>query len=149
MWQQNNNNQQIIKVLLWVSVSYPQAIMSSKPEGDSKILEVRRRGQSLCSQDLEEPQKQELQQKVRGTEEQWMSIMQTAKQALDQAERQCALEGQLRNFKALSQNTKTWLEDKQQSLISLDHQTDPERTINTAQVSLNKTKISANMNIVI
>lgn len=95
----------------------------------------------MCSQDLEEPQKEELQQKVRGAEEQWMNIMQTAKQALDRAERQCALEGQLRNLKALSQNTRTWLEDKQQSLVSLDHQTDPEKTINTAQVSLNKTNI--------
>lgn len=119
-----------------MSVSYPQAIMTSRLEGESKLQELRRRGQSLCDQDLEEPKKQELQQKVRAAEEQWTSLMQTAKQALDQAERRCALEGQLRDFKALSENTRTWLEDKRQSLDSLDRQTDPERTINTAQVSL-------------
>lgn len=134
---QPNNNKQIIQVLL-IGCLYliPQAIMSSRLEGESKLQELRRRGQSLCDQDLEEPKKQELQQKVRAAEEQWTSLMQTAKQALGQAERRCALEGQLRDFKVLSENTRTWLEDKRQSLDSLDRQTDPERTINTAQVSL-------------
>lgn len=112
--------------------------MSSKPEGDSKLQELRRRGQSLCGEDLEEHKKQELQQKVRAAEEQWTRIMLNAKQALDQAERQCALEGQLRGFKDLSENTRNWLEDKKQSLVSLDTQTDLEKTITTAQVSLSK-----------
>lgn len=115
--------------------------MSSKPKGDSKLQELRRRGQSLCGQDLEEHKKQELQQKVRGAEEQWTRVLQNAKQALDQAERQCALEVQLRDYNALRENTRTWLEDKQQNLVSLDLQTEPEKTINTAQVSLNKKKI--------
>lgn len=90
----------------------------------------------MCGLDLEEHKKQELQQKVRGAEEQWMRVTQNAKQALDQAERQCALEAQLRDFKDLSENTRTWLEDKEQSLVSLDSQTDLEKTITTAQVSL-------------
>lgn len=119
-----------------LTVSYPQAIMSSKPEGDSKLQELRRRGQSLCGQDLEEQKKQEVQQKVRGAEEQWTRVLQNAKQAVDQAEKQCALEGQLRDYKALRENTRAWLEDKQQSLLSLDSQTNQEKKINTAQVSL-------------
>lgn len=109
--------------------------MSSKPEGDSKLLELRRQSQSLCGQDLEEHKKQELQHKVSEAEERWTSVVQTAKLALDQAERQCALEGQLMDFKVLSETTRSWLQDKQQSLDSLDRHTDPERTINTAQVS--------------
>lgn len=113
-----------------------QLIMSSKTEGDSKLQELRRRVQSLCSQERDEPKKQEFQQKVRDAEEQWTSIIQTTKGAQDQAERQCALEGQVGGFKALSETTRTWLEDKQQSLESVSSQTDTERTINTAQVSL-------------
>lgn len=109
--------------------------MSSKPEGDSKLLELRRQSQSLCGQDLEEHKKQELRHKVSEAEERWTSVVQTAKLALDQAERQCALEGQLMDFKVLSETTRSWLQDKQQSLDSLDRHTDPERTINTAQVS--------------
>lgn len=111
--------------------------MSAKPEGESRLQDLKRRGQSLCGQDLEEHQKQELKKKVRGAEEQWTRVMKDAKQALDQAERQRALDCQLRGFKELSQNTKSWLEDKKQSLVSLGGQADPEKTISTAQVSLN------------
>ncbi len=111
--------------------------MSSKPEGDSKLQELKRRGQSLCGLDLEEHKKQEVQQKVTGAEEQWTRVLQNAKQALDQSERQCALQSQLRDYEALRESTTTWLEDKQQSLVFLDSQTDPEKTIKSAQVSLN------------
>nr|XP_020467229.1 uncharacterized protein LOC109966618 [Monopterus albus] len=113
-----------------------QDILSSKSEGDSKLQELRRRGQSLCGQDLEECKKQEVQQKIKGTEEQWTGVMLDAKQAWDQAKRQCALEGQLRDYEVLKENTKTWLEEKQQSLVSLDRQADPEKTVNTAQTVL-------------
>ena len=111
--------------------------MSSKPEGDSKLQELRRLGQSLCSQDLEEPKKQEVQQKVQGSEEQWTKVLQSAKQAQDQAEKQCAVQGQLKDFEALRENTRAWLQDKQQRLHSVDSQKDPEKMINIAQVSLN------------
>lgn len=101
----------------------------------------------MCGQDLEEHKKQEVQQKVRGAEEQWTRVMQNAKQALDQAERQCALEGQFRDYEALRDNTRAWLEDRQQSLVSLDSQTDPEKTINTAQVSLKNESFGKNLSI--
>ncbi|XP_075344165.1 uncharacterized protein LOC142402517 [Odontesthes bonariensis] len=110
-----------------------QAIMSSKTEGDSKLQILKRQGQSLCSQDLDEHKKQEIQQKVQDTEKQWSRVLQVAKQAVGQAERQCALGGQLRDFEVLRENTRAWLEEKQQSLVSLDSQTDPEQATNTAQ----------------
>lgn len=112
--------------------------MSSRPDGDSKVQELKRQGHNLCSQDLGDPKKQEVQQKVQGVEEWWTNLMQTAKQTLDQAESKCALESQLRNFKAMTEDTRAWLDDKQRSLDSLDHETDPEKTRNTAQVSRNK-----------
>lgn len=114
-----------------------QAIMSFKAEGDSRLQELKRKGQSLSGQDLEERKKQEFQQKVRDAEEQWMRVLRYANQACEQAERQFAQEGQLRGFEALRENTRSWLEEKQQTLVSLDNQADPEKTINTAQVGLN------------
>lgn len=115
------------------------------PEGDSSLQELRRRCQSLCGQNLGEPKNQEVQQKVRGAEEQWTRVLQNAKQVLDQAEKQCALEGKLTEYEALRTNTRAWLEDKQRSLISLDIQTDLEKTINTAQVSLNNKRFDKNI----
>lgn len=110
--------------------------MKSRPDADSKVQELRRRSQNLCSQDLAETKKQEVEQKVKAIEERWTNVMQSAKQALDHAERKCALENQLRSFKDASDTTRAWLQDKQQSLDALDPQSDPERTISAAQVSL-------------
>lgn len=115
--------------------------MKSRPDGDSKVQELRRRSQNLCCQDLGEHKKQELEQKVRGIEERWTNVTQAAKQALDHAERKCALESQLRSFRDMSENTRAWLEDKQQSLDALDLQADPEKTVTVAQVSQNKTHL--------
>lgn len=121
--------------------------MSSKPEGDSKLQELRRLGQSLCGQDLEEPEKQEVQQKVQGAEEQWTRVLQNAKQALEKAEKQCALQSHLKDYEALRENTRAWLQDKQQRLDSLDSQKDPEKMINTAQVSLNNKTIKVMLSV--
>ncbi|KAF3845085.1 hypothetical protein F7725_008248 [Dissostichus mawsoni] len=109
---------------------------SSKTKGDSMLQELKRQSQILCGQDLEEPRKQEVQQKVRCAEEQLARVLQSAKGAQDQAEKQCALEGELKDYEALKEDTKAWLEEKQKSLVSLDVQTDPEITITTAQTIL-------------
>lgn len=89
----------------------------------------------MCSLDVDEAKKQELEEHVRRAEAQWMSIIQTAKQSLAQAERQCTLNVQLRDFETLGDTTRTWLEDKEQSLETLDSQTDPEKAITDTQVS--------------
>lgn len=110
--------------------------MSSKPEGDSKVQELRRRCQSLCAQDLDELKKQELGQKVESMEEQWSSVVQRARGAVEQAERECSVETQLRGFRELSRDVSAWLQDKRQSLTSVEQQSDLEQSISTAQVSL-------------
>lgn len=115
-----------------------QSVMSCKPEGDAKLQELSRRVQSVCSLDIDEPKKQELQQQMRRAEEQWMSITQTTRRMLDQAERQRTLNVQMRDFETLSETTRTWLEDKRRSLELLDSQTDPEKAINDTQVSLRR-----------
>lgn len=109
--------------------------MSCKSEGDAKLQEFKRRVKSVCKMDIDEPKKQELEEDARRAEDQWMSIIQATKQNLDQAERQCTLNVQLRDFKTLSDTTRTWLEDKQQSLETVDSQTDPDKAITDTQVS--------------
>lgn len=110
--------------------------MSNKSEGDSKLQTLRSQSHSLCAQDLKEHKKHEVQQKVRSTEEQWTRVLEGAKEAVSRAEKHVALYGQLRDFETLKEKTRGWLDDKQQSLLSLDSQTSPEQAINTAQVSL-------------
>lgn len=109
--------------------------MSCKPEGDSGLQELRRRGHILCGLDLEEHRKRDIEQKVRDAEEMWTRVLQQAKLSLDKAEKQCALQSQLRDFETLRTNTRTWLEEKQHSLVSLDNQTEAGKIINMAQVS--------------
>lgn len=109
--------------------------MSCRSEGDAKLQEFQRSVQSVCSLDLDEPRKQELRDQVRRAEEQWVSIIQSTRDALGQAERRCSLHDQLRDFRSLNDTTRTWLEDKQQSLGTLDSQRDPEKAIADTQVS--------------
>lgn len=111
--------------------------MSCRSEGDAKLQEFKRRVQSVCDLDVDQPKKQELQQQMGRAEEQWRNIIQRTKQVLDGAERQCSLNHQLRDFKALSETTRTWLEDKEQCLETLDSHTDPEKAISDTQVILN------------
>lgn len=91
----------------------------------------------MCGQDLEQHKKHELQQAVHDAEDQWMRLLQEAKSSRDGAEKQCALERQLRDHEAATEGTRVWLEDKQQHLDSLDCRKDPKDTMNTAQVSTN------------
>ncbi|KAM4540338.1 nesprin-2-like [Fundulus diaphanus] len=110
-----------------------QAIMSFKTEGDFKLQKLRSLCQSLCSQDLDKQKKRGIQQRIRDSEEQWTKLQQNAKQAASEADRQHALDLQLRSFQALKESTRSWLEARQQALTSLDHEADPEQVINTAQ----------------
>lgn len=112
--------------------------MSCKSEGDAKLQEFKRRVQSVCSLDIDEPKKQELGEDMRRAEERWRGIIQTTQETLAHAERQCTLNVQLRDLKTLSETTRTWIEDKQQILETLDSQTDPEKAIMDTQVGWGK-----------
>ncbi|XP_062296794.1 rootletin-like [Scomber scombrus] len=113
-----------------------QAITSCKTEGDSKLQQLKSRGQSLCSQDLEEQKKQELQQTANDAEDKWMRVLQDAKKALDQAEKRCALDTQVMVYEVLKEKSRSWLEERQQRIVSLENQADHEQIINSAQTIL-------------
>lgn len=76
-----------------------QTILSSRPDGDCKVNNLRRRGQSLCDhQDTEEGRKAHVQQTVTDTEEQWRTVLQAAKQVEMAAEAQTAQETERRKM---------------------------------------------------
>ncbi|CAL8274010.1 unnamed protein product [Merluccius merluccius] len=112
-----------------------QTILSTKQEGDAKMADLQSRAQGLCeNEDLEESRRREVQQTLRDSREQWRSVLESTKRAVEEEERQCALEGLLADVHAQRKSTTAWLEDKQQALLSLDTQGDPETSIHTAQV---------------
>lgn len=54
--------------------------MSSRPEGDCQVNNLRRRGQTLCDHpDADEGRKVHAQKAVRDTEEQWRTVLLAAK----------------------------------------------------------------------
>ncbi|CAI5697152.1 unnamed protein product [Oreochromis niloticus] len=107
-----------------------QAIMNFK------LQNLKIKAQSLLDHEYDEHKKQEIQQKVRDTEERWIRLQKDAKEVMVLAERQHALDGQLQGFEATREKTRVWLEEKQQSLVSLTSQKDPEQIISTAQTIL-------------
>lgn len=114
-----------------------QAVLSSKPEGDSKVNNLRRQSDSLSGQeDVEESRKQELQRSVGETEEQWRMALQTAEQALNKAEAQALLEKDFSAFKTQNDNVQSWIRDQEQNLQSLGGCMQAEEKPQIAQVSL-------------
>lgn len=63
-----------------------QTILSSKPDGDCMVNNLRRRGQGLCDHpDADKGRQAHVQQTVRDTEEQWRTVLQAAKHVEDAA----------------------------------------------------------------
>lgn len=101
--------------------------MSSKPEGEAKVLDLRRRGDGLCER-LEEIRKQEVQQLVNDAEQQWRTVLLTARQAEVRALSD--------DFDTQTKTTQSWIRDRQQELQSVGSHTPPEERSHSAQVCL-------------
>lgn len=73
--------------------------MTLRPEGDSKVNNLRRRGQSLCDhKDADEGRKDQVKQTVRDVEELWRAALQDAKQLEAAAEAEIAQETERRRL---------------------------------------------------
>lgn len=119
---------------------YPQTILSCKPEGDSKLTELRRQSQSLSDQeDLQEDARREAQQTVKDSEEQWRTVLQAAEDTLKKAEVQYSLSRELEAFHTQAGSTKTWVKELQQQAEAKGSGTEGSRAqiedrLSTAQV---------------
>lgn len=122
------------------SLFCPQIILSCKPDGDSRLTELRRQSQSLSEQqDLEDDVKQEAQQTVKDSEEQWRTVLQSAENILKKAEVQYSLSRELEAFRGQAGSTNTWVKELQQQAKSKGSGTTGSRAhiedrLNTAQV---------------
>lgn len=110
--------------------------MSSKAVGDSKLQKLRIHCQSVCSQDIGEQKKHGIQKRLKDSEEQWTRLLKMAKHAVSEAEKQHALDLQLRKFEILKESISSWLKERQETLMSLEYEPDPEQVIKVAQVCL-------------
>ncbi|KAG8013457.1 Nesprin-2 [Nibea albiflora] len=114
-----------------------QAVLSSRPEGDAKVNNLRTQSESLCEQeDLEEARKKEIQRSVRETEEQWRTAVQTAEQALNKAESQALLDKDLDAFRTQYEKVQSWIREQEQNLQSLGGCMQAEEKRQVAQANL-------------
>lgn len=98
--------------------------MSSSPEGQTKLLKLKKQGEAL-----EESRKPEAQHLLAVIEQQWSNVLQTA----GQAEQRCLSD----DFEAQSKNAQSWIRDLQQKLQSVASHSPPAERRLTAQVCLN------------
>lgn len=113
-----------------------QTVLASKSEGDAKVYDLRIRSQGLSEhQDLNESWRQDVQQIVKDTEEQWRTVLQAAEEAVNMAVTQAALERDCDAFKTLTESVQSWIRDQKQKLMSLGVHTPFEERLQTLQVS--------------
>ncbi|XP_061890413.1 uncharacterized protein LOC133640784 [Entelurus aequoreus] len=126
-----------------VTITTAQAILSSKPNRDSELAELKRQSHSLCDhEDVEDAVKRESQQAVRDLEEQWRTLLHDAENSLKKAEVLYSLSRELQAFFSQAASTDTWLEELQAQLETtgtdtLGSQVQIEDRLNTAQTILN------------
>lgn len=120
----------ITRVLHSLATGFPlQTFQTNKPDGESRVQELKRRGQTLFERkELEESRRQEVQQSLTGTEQQWRTVLQMARQA--------ELHTLSDNFDTQSKNTQSWIRDKQHQLQSVGIHTPPEHRSHTAEVCI-------------
>lgn len=100
------------------SFDFHQAILSSKPEGDTQVDDLRRQTQSLSEQeDLQDGRKLDAEQSIRDIEDQWRAVLQAAEEALTRAETRARLDQEVDAFRAQSEGVQSWIRDWQQNLL--------------------------------
>ncbi|KAG7260919.1 hypothetical protein CRUP_020509, partial [Coryphaenoides rupestris] len=111
-----------------------QSILGARTEGDAKMADLQTRVQALCeNQDLDESTGREVRGALRGIRERWAALLASAKRAVEEGERRRDLEGLLGDVQTQRRSTAAWLEQKEQALLALDSQGDPEVSMHTAQ----------------
>ena len=102
------------------------------------MKKLRRKSETLCEQeDVEEGRKQEVQQSVRETEEQWRTALQTAEENLNKAEARARLDKELDAVKTQNENVQSWIKDQEQNVQSLGGCMQAEEKLQIAKVSVN------------
>lgn len=115
----------------------PQALLDSKPDGNSKLQDLKQQSQNLCANPgLDDRKRREVEDSVRKTEEQWKKVQQAAQEAQEKTGTEAAANKDYDAFKSQSEKTQAWIREKKQKLMSLGGQMPFEERLQVAQVSL-------------
>lgn len=106
--------------------------MTAKPEGESKLLELKRQAESL-REHPEESRRAEAEQLVAGPEQQWRALLEAANQA--------GVRSLSVDFDVQSKNTEVWIGERRQRLQAVGGHTVPAERCHTAQVCVNATAV--------
>lgn len=108
--------------------------------------DLRRDSELLCKQEeLEEGQKQEIQQSVRGVEEQWKSALQAADEALNKAEAEAEADRHFEALRSHSDDVQSWIQQQKKKLMSSGTHVQFEERLQVAQVT---SDLSSNSQVV-
>lgn len=111
--------------------------LNSKPEGDSKLQDLKQKCQSLCDNPgLDESKRREVQDAVRQTEEQWRKVLQAAEEGLNKAKTEASTEKDFDSFKTQSEGVQSWIQEQKQKLLPLSSHMPFEERLQVAQVSV-------------
>lgn len=85
---------------------------------------------------MDESRRQEVEDTVRHTEEQWRKVLQAADEALHKAESEAATETQFEAFRSRSESVQSWIKEQKKKLLSHGSHMQFEERLQVAQVSL-------------
>lgn len=117
------------------ALSFIQEVLSLKHEGDSKLLMLRKKGESICAH--KEMKRHSFEQSQRELEEDWTRVLQTALEMKNQTEREDSLSNDLKSFQDQLGSTQAWIRKLKVPLQSMDKACPAEEIITHAQVQLN------------
>jgi len=103
-----------------------QAVLTSQPEGQSKLLLLTTRADALCERLEEGVKREEVQRAAKEAERRWRSVVTAAAQA--------ELRTLSDDFDAQSRNTQAWVRERQQRLQAVGGHTPPGDRRHSAQV---------------
>ena len=84
---------------------------------------------------MDDKRREEVQEAVRLTEEQWRTMMKAAEEALNKAQTEATTEEEFVVFKRQNESVQSWIRERKQKLSSLGSHVPFEERLQVAQVS--------------
>lgn len=112
-----------------------QDVLSLKHEGDSKLIMLRKKGESISA--YKETKRHSFEQSQRELEEDWTRILQTALEMKIQTEHEDSLSSEIKSFQDHLGSTQAWIRKLKVTLQCMDKVSPAEEIITHAQVQFN------------
>lgn len=109
-----------------------QEVLSLEHDGNSKLITLRRKGESICAQ--KERKKHIIEQSQSELEEEWARVLQTAREMKNQIEHEDSLSKELKSYQDQLECTQAWIRKLKVTLQSMDKASPAEEITTQAQV---------------